>query len=65
MAMSRNGRMSPTAGAINATVSFVEAPKCSSCGGEMVWASATEWKCSGSTCPENGKAKNTGVFPVR
>ena len=64
MAMKRNGRMAPTEGIIFNTVGVVAPPKCDSCGTDMVAASTTEWKCISGACPENGKPKNTGVYPI-
>jgi hypothetical protein len=65
MAMKRNGRMPPTKGTIFSTVGFVSAPKCDSCGTDLVAASTTEWVCVNAPCPENGRKKNTGVYPVQ
>lgn len=65
MAMKRNGRMAPTDGVIFDTVGFVSAPKCDSCGTDLVAASATEWMCVSAACAENGKKKHTGVYPVQ
>lgn len=46
-------------------VSMVPASKCSECSTPMEPASSTEWACVQPSCPEQGKAVHTGVYPIR
>ena len=39
-------------------------PKCDSCRRNLRPASATEWKCGNTECPEYDKPVSTGVYPT-
>lgn len=43
----------------------VQAPKCDHCQTTLKPASATEWKCVNSECPNHDQPLNTGVYPVK
>ncbi len=41
-----------------------ETPKCGACNTRMSPASATEWKCTKSTCSAYNQPVSTGVYPT-